>query len=63
VNMPIYDVFLLYDRETRWEKRLPRSGYWMHEIRGAPGPWWDVNLLAAEVQKGLRGEPFTVPYE
>ena len=62
VNLRIYDVFLLYDGKARWEKRLPRPGYWMHEMKGAPGPWWDVTTFAAEVGKSLRGEPFTPPY-
>jgi hypothetical protein len=63
VNVRLYDVFLLYDAEARWEKRLPRPGYWMHEFQGAPGPHWDVSTFAAEVQKGLRGQPFSVPYQ
>jgi hypothetical protein len=63
VNLRIYDIFLLYDGEARWEKRLPRPGYWMHEIQGAPGPHWDVSTFGAEMQKGLHGQPFTVPYQ
>jgi hypothetical protein len=62
VNLRIYDVFLLYGGTTSWEKRLPRPGYWMHEMKGAPGPWWDVTTFASEVGKGLRGQPFTPPY-
>ena len=61
VNLRIYDVFLLYDGEARWEKRLPRPGYWMHEVQGAPGPHWDVSTFAEEIQKGLNGQPFAVP--
>lgn len=63
VELRIYDVFLLYDGAARWEKRLPRPGYWMHEMKGAPGPWWDVTTFAGEVGKSLRGEPFTPPYD
>lgn len=63
VNLGIYDIFLLYDGTARWGKRLPRPGYWMHEMKGAPGPWWDVTTFAVEVGKGLRGEPFTPPHD
>jgi hypothetical protein len=63
INLRIYDVMLLYDREARWEKVLPRPGYWMHEVKGAPGPKWDVATFAAEIDNGLRGEPFTEPYQ
>ena len=63
VNLRLYDVFLLYDKKAVWEKRLPRPGYWMHEYKGTPGPWWDVTGFAAQVAKGLRGEPFTPPLD
>jgi hypothetical protein len=63
VNMRLYDLFLLYDRETVWEKRLPRPDYWMHEFKGLAGPWWNVKTFAAEVEKGLRGEPFSNPWQ
>ena len=63
VNLRLYDVFLLYDKKAVWEKRLPRPGFWMHEYKGAPGPWWNVTAFAAEVSKGLRGEAFTPPVE
>ena len=61
VNLRLYDVFLLYDGDAVWEKRVPRPNYWMHEYKGVHGPWWDVKTFAAEVAKGLRGEPFANP--
>lgn len=63
INLSLYDVFLLYDKKTVWGKRLPRPGYWMQEYKGAPGPWWNASEFAAQVAKGLRGEPFTPPLE
>lgn len=62
INLRLYDVFLLYDADTVWEKRLPRPDYWMHEFKGVDGPWWNVTTFAAEVEKGLRGEPFANPW-
>ncbi|MFQ5600449.1 MAG: hypothetical protein ACE5G2_07840 [Candidatus Krumholzibacteriia bacterium] len=62
VQLRIYDVYLLYDREAKWEKRLPRPGFWMHEVKGAPGPRWDIDGFAAQVDRGLRGETFSDPY-
>lgn len=61
VQLRLYDIFLLYDGTAEWKKRLPRPGYWMHQYKGAPGPWWNVNTFAGEIEKGLRGEPFTSP--
>ena len=58
VQLRLYDIFLLYDGSAQWEKRLPRPGFWMHEYKGAPGPWWDVSAFATEIEKGLQGEPF-----
>lgn len=63
VKLRLYDIFLLYDGAALWEKRLPRPGYWMHEYKGAPGPWWDITTFAAEVEKGLQGEAFTSPVQ
>ena len=63
VQLRLYDIFLLYDKKAVWEKRLPRPGYWMHEYKGTPGPWWNVTVFSAEVDKGLRGEPFTPPLD
>ncbi|UCE02659.1 MAG: hypothetical protein JSW67_00140 [Candidatus Latescibacterota bacterium] len=63
VNVRLYDIFLLYGRDAVWEKRVPRPGYWMHEYKGAPGPWWNVATFAKEVDRGLNGEPFSIPYE
>ncbi len=61
VNLRLYDVFLLYGGDAVWERRVPRPEYWMHEYKGVHGPWWDVTTFAAEVGKGLRGEPFSNP--
>jgi hypothetical protein len=63
VNVRLYDIFLLYGRDAVWEKRVPRPDYWMHEYKGAPGPWWNVATFAREVERGLNGEPFSIPYE
>jgi len=61
VQVRLYDIFMLYDGSVQWEKRLPRPGYWMHEYKGAPGPWWDIGAFAKEIDKGLQGEPFSSP--
>lgn len=63
VNLRLYDVFLLYDQDAVWEKRVPRPGYWMHEYKGMTGPWWDVKTFAAEVARGLRGQVFSNPLD
>ena len=63
VNLRLYDVFLLYGGDAVWEKRVPRPEYWMHEYKGVYGPWWDIKTFAAEVAKGLRGEPFANPLD
>lgn len=63
VNLRLYDIFLLYDQDAVWEKRVPRPGYWMHEYKGMTGPWWDVKVFAKEVSRGLRGEVFSNPMD
>lgn len=63
VNLRLYDVFLLYDQDAVWEKRVPRPGYWMHEYKGMTGPWWDVKTFAREVARGLRGDVFSNPMD
>lgn len=62
VNMSVYDVFLLYDKETTWEKRLPRPGYFFHETKRMPGPWWNMPAFLAEMDKGLNDEGFGSPW-
>jgi hypothetical protein len=56
VQVRMYDVFLLYDRDAAWDKRLPRPGYWMHEYQGAPGPTWNAAQFNTYVGKALAGE-------
>jgi hypothetical protein len=62
VNMNVYDVFLLYDRDATWEKRLPRPGHFFHEIKRMPGPWWTLQAYLREMQKALDGKPFSSPW-
>ena len=62
VNMNVYDVFLLYDREELWEKRLPRPGYFFHEVKRMPGPWWNLPAFIAEMEKALDDKPFGNPW-
>jgi len=62
VNMNVYDVFLLYDKQATWEKRLPRPGYFFHEVKQMPGPWWNMPAFLVEVQKGLDDKPFASPW-
>jgi hypothetical protein len=62
INMNVYDVFLLYDKEAIWEKRLPRPGYFFHETKRMPGPWWNMAAFLAEMDKGLNDESFGSPW-
>jgi hypothetical protein len=57
----LYDIVLLYDRQAKWNDRLPPPGFWMHYFRGAPGPLWDASALATQVTKALAGEPLDTP--
>lgn len=61
INLRIYDIFLLYDKKAQWEKRLPRPAFWMHEYKGAPGPWWNVTTFGAEIDNGLHDRPLSNP--
>jgi hypothetical protein len=60
-NVRLYDIVLLYDRQATWNDRVPRPGFWMHEFRGAPGPFWDPAVLAVQVSKALSGQPLDTP--
>lgn len=59
VQMRIFDLHLLYDRETVWEKRLPRPGYFLHEVKGLSGPPWNIQVFVLEVEHALKHEPFS----
>jgi len=61
IQVRIYNVALLYDRDATWDNRLPRPPYWMHEFRGAPGPTWEANVFASQVAKALGGQPLDAP--
>ncbi len=61
VNVRLYDIVLLYDRQATWNDRVPRPGFWMHYFRGAPGPLWDAPTLANQVAKALSGQPLDTP--
>ena len=59
IQMRIFDLHLLYDRETMWEKRLPRPGYFLHEVKGLSGPPWSIQAFVLEVEQALKHEPFS----
>jgi hypothetical protein len=61
VQVRFFDVVLLYDRKASWDTRLPRPNYWMHEYRGAPGPSFDADVFALQVQRGLDNQTITSP--
>ena len=62
VNMNVYDVFLLYDKEQLWEQRLPRPGYFFHEVKRMPGPWWNLPSFIQEMEKALDDKAFGNPW-
>lgn len=62
VNMNVYDVFLLYDKEQLWEQRLPRPSYFFHEVKRMPGPWWNLPAFITEMEKALNNEAFGNPW-
>jgi hypothetical protein len=61
VGVRMYDVFLLYDRTATWDQRLPRPPYWMHEYRGAPGPAYDPQEFAKQIDRALANQPLAKP--
>jgi hypothetical protein len=62
IQMNIYDVFLIYNREQTWEKRLPRPDYFFHEVKNMPGPWWDASDFIEIMRTALKGEPLESPW-
>lgn len=61
VGVRMYDIFLLYDRDAVWDQRVPRPPYWMHEYRGAPGPWYDPQEFAKQIDRALANQPLAKP--
>lgn len=59
IHMRIFDVYLLYDREATWEKRLPRPGFFLHQVKGLEGPPWDIDVFVSEMTAALAGKPFS----
>ena len=50
-NEPVWDTFLLYDKQARWDTaRPPAPAYWMHQLGSArrprvKGPFWDAAVF------------------
>ena len=48
---PVWDTFLLYGKDARWDAaRPPAPAYWMHQLGSArrpraAGPFWDVRVF------------------
>jgi len=57
---PVWDTFLLYGKDAKWEgERPPAPAYWMHQLGSArrprvKGPFWDPRLFL-ERAKALAG--------
>ena len=53
---PVWDTFLLYGKDARWEgARPPAPAYWMHQLGSAKrprakGPFWDARVFLQRVQ-------------
>ncbi|HEY7499898.1 MAG TPA: hypothetical protein VH740_15370 [Vicinamibacterales bacterium] len=64
LNLPedAWDVFLLYDRNAKWEgDRPPAPTYWAHQLGNkekprVDGPWLDGEVFLAKL-KALRALP------
>ena len=57
---PVWDTFILYGPEARWDgERPPRPAFWMHQ-RGtikrpeAIGPYWDPQVFLQHVKDASR---------
>lgn len=56
---PAWDIFLLYDRDARWEgDRPPVPAYWMHQLGSedeprVPGPYLDGPVFLERLRQVL----------
>ena len=55
-SLPAWDVYLVFDRDARWDAEPPPPTHWMHQLPvGPPAQRLDANRLAGEVGKLLNG--------
>ena len=53
---PVWDTYVLYGKEARWETaRPPAPAYWMHQLGSAKrprvkGPYWDPRVFLQQVK-------------
>lgn len=58
---PAWDIFLLYDRDARWDgDKPPAPAYWMHQLGSARrprvnGPFLDPPVLLTRTRALIRG--------
>jgi hypothetical protein len=57
---PVWDTYLVYGRDAKWETDAPPTpAYWMHQL-GSPqrpralGPFWDPKIFLEHVQAAAR---------
>lgn len=62
-NEPAWDIFLLYEPQTRWEgEQAPRPVFWMHQLGSARrprvnGPYLDAAVFLDKTRELLTRTP------
>lgn len=55
-SRPAWDVYLVFDRNARWDAEPPAPDQWMHQLPVAPAAQrLDADRLAGQVRKLLNG--------
>jgi len=55
-SRPAWDVYLVFDRDARWDAEPPVPAHWMHQLGiGPPAQRLDADRLAGEVGTLLNG--------
>ena len=49
-----WDVYLLYRRETMWDRTMPRPAYWQHQLDVLQGDRFNIAAMETEIQLALR---------
>jgi hypothetical protein len=57
---PVWDTFILYGPETKWDgEKPPKPAYWMHQLGSARrpramGPYWNPETFRAKAEAAVQ---------
>ena len=53
IDMPAWDVYLLFGRDAEWKEQPPAPVFWMDQLGLENGKQFDADRLAAQIRVSL----------